>query len=279
MKKKLRLLYRIAAVVVILLIVAVIAIDIFAERALKVAVEKAAGKTLKVGVSVGAVDLSIVGGRLRIGKLLIDNPPGYQYEKLLELEKAEIKVAVKSLLSDVVEVRRIGLDGVTVVLEQKGISGNNLQDVLNSIGTRPGRESAPSGKKLHIDSLEISNVTVNVKLLPVPGKADTITLKLSPIRMTNLGSDNKLDTAVLMGKILFAIADGVAREGAGILPKELTDTMKSTVEKALALGEAVSKEGEKLIGTGKEIIEGGKDVGQELSEGLKGLLKPKKNNK
>ncbi len=275
MKKTLKVLRVIVLAILILLLIAVVAVNLFAGRAVKVGIETAATKTLNVGVSVGNVDLSIMAGKLALKNLLINNPPGYQHEKLLELQNAKIEVDVKSLLSDVVNIKEIKLDGVNVVLEQRGISGSNLQDVIKAIsgGPKDKDETETSGKKLHIDNLEISNVTVKVKLLPVPGKADTITLKLSPIRMTDLGGDNKLDTAALSGMILLAIANGVAKQGVGVLPKDIVDTITSTLGKTIDLSKGIIEGRE---GIGKEIIKGTEDIGKGITEGLKGLLKPKK---
>lgn len=274
MKKSLKTVSIVLLAVLILAAVVAIAIDIFAERALKTGIEVAATKALNVRVSVGKVDLSIMAGKLGISNLLINNPPGYQYDKLLELKDAQIEVDVKSLLGERVNVRKIKLDGVTVVLEQRGVTSNNLQDVIKTVsdGRKAEGKSEKGGRKLHIDNLEISNVTVKAKLLPVPGKADTITLKLDPIVMTDLGSDNKLDTAELSRKILIAIVTGVADKGTGVLPKEMTSAMKSTLDTTIELGKTATKEGKKLL-------EEGRNSGRELIEGLKGLLKKPKEEK
>jgi len=68
---------------------------------------------------------------------------------------------------------------------------------------------------------------------------------------------------------MLAIANGVAQQGVGVLPKNIVDTMQSTLDKTVDLGKTAAKEGEKLI-------EAGKDAGTELVEGFKGLIKPKK---
>ena len=296
MKKAFKIPLIILFVILILVFAAVTAIDIFADSALKIGIETAATRTLNVGVSIEDVELSILGGKIRIDNLSINNPPGYQYEKLLELEKAKIEVEIKSLLSDVVNIKDINIDGVNVVLEQRGIHSNNLQDIISSIGAKkkqapkaagekphsekPHKEEAKrAGKKLHIDNLEISNITVKVKLLPIPGKADTITLKLSPIKMTDLGGDDKLDMAGLSDKILRVIAEGVAKEGGEVLPSDIIETVRLTLEETLKLGEAASKDGEKFIESGKDVIEAWEDIGKEIAEILKESLEPEKNDK
>ena len=275
MKKLRKMLIALLGAVVILLAIVVVLINLFADRAVKIGIETAATKALNVGVSVDDVKLSIMAGKLTLGNLVINNPPGYQYDKLLQLQNAKIAVDIRSLLSDTVNIKEIKLDGAQVVLEQRGITNNNLQDIIKSLPSAPKTEAQaqPSGKKLHIDNLELSNITVKAKLLPIPGKADTRTLKLAPIKMTNLGGDNKLDTAALSGKILWAIAEGVAQQGAGVLPDDMVNTMKSTLAKTTQLGKEVLKTGENL---GKEVLKTTEDLGKELTEGLKGLLKPKK---
>lgn len=290
MRKSHKILYVALLTVVILVTVAVISISLFADKALKLAIESAGTKALNVGVTVSNVDLSILGGRLGFQGLVIDNPPGYQHERLLELSGAKIAVETRSLLSHVVNIKDIRLDGVNVALEQRGISSNNLQDVMKSLPAKNKQTSEPDGKKLHIDSLEITNAKVNVKLLPVPGKADTLTLTLAPIKMTDLGGENDLDAITLSRTVLLAIAGGIAEQGADLLPTEMLGSLTSELKKLGAVPGALLTEGGKILGAGTEIgkgaaeagkdvgkgvIKGAEDVGKGLTEGLKGLLKPK----
>jgi hypothetical protein len=126
----------------------------------------------------------------------------------------------------------------------------------------------PSGKKLHIDNLELSEVTVRVKLLPVSGKSDTVTLKLKPIKMTDLGGDNKLDVEALSGKILVALGGGIAEQGAGVLPDEIIGSLSDQLKRLGALSGAWLDEGGRIL---KEST----DLGKDITKGLKGLFKPK----
>ena len=218
MSKKNKTPKNVILVILVLIVLVVVLIYSFGSDALKAGIETAASKALNVTVDIDDLDLSILRGRVSFEDVVIDNPPGYEYDKLLELDEATVAVGIGSLLSDTVNVKEIILDGVNVVVEQKGPS-NNLQEVINSIPKSEKKlktETEKPGKILHIDTLEITNVTVKVKFLPVPGKADTISLKLAPIRMTDLDG---LDTAKLTGKILLAIAAGVAEQGSDILPE------------------------------------------------------------
>ena len=263
--------------VVLLIIIIILLINFFADRAVKVAIETAGTKALNVGVAVGDVDLSILAGSLRIDDLVIENPPGFQYPTLLKLDKARFDVDIRSLFTDVIEIEEILFDGIEITFEQRGLTGSNLEEIISSLpkADRKKEESEPSGKKLHIKNLKITNAVVNAKLLPVPGKIDTVTINLSPINMTDLGSDNKLDAAKLSAKILLAIADQIATDTTGILPSELTGTLKSTLSAATELTKTVTEQGSKLLKTGSESTKDVLEKGKDLSEGIRGLFKKK----
>lgn len=264
-------------ILIVVVIVAVL-VNLFGDRALKAGIETAATKVLGVGVTVKDISLSLLGGTLDLNGLIINNPPGYEHPNLLELGTSHVDVDVMSLLGDTVNIEDITLDGFMVVIEQKGLS-SNLNVVLASLPSgekkeeepEPEQERAP-GKKLQIANLEVSNVKVKVKLVPISGKADTVELTLAPIKMTNLGSDEKLDIAMLIGKVLIAIAKGVAEEGADVLPKELVGPIKSTLTEQGAIvtekGKKVLEESEDL---GKDVIEKGKGMGGAV-DAVKGLF-------
>ncbi len=270
MKGASKILFTILCVIVVLVVCVVVFIHLFGSSVLKTGIETAATKTLSVGVHIDDMGFSILGGKVSFQNLIIDNPPGYEHDKLLELGNASIAVSVGSLLKDTVSIKEIVLDDVNVVLEQRGVTSNNLQDIIKAIPkgdeTKPKDETKKASKKLHIDSLELTNITVKAKLLPVPGKVDTVTLKLNPIRMKNLGGDDKLDVAMLTGKILLSIATGITEQGVGILPDDLTNAMKTTLGETVKLGETMVEEGMK-------VLEESTDTGKEIIEGVKGLLK------
>jgi hypothetical protein len=189
---------------------------------------------------------------------------------LLKLNRGDIKVQIRSLLADEVLIRDMQLDGMDLVLEQRGL-GNNLQDIIKAAK----RKGEPSGKRLYVDNLELTNVTVNVKLLPVPGKADTMTLKLAPIKMTDLGRNETLDVATLTSKIILAVAGGIAEQGTGVLPKEMISGLTSVLDTALDLGKVILDTG---AGTTEGIQKGVEDIGKGITEGLKGILEPKRDD-
>ena len=225
-------------------------------------------KALGVGVDIDELNLSVFKGTVRIDGLTVKNPAGYAHKNLLELSTGKVVVSTRSLLTDTVNVNQIKLDGINLVIEQKGLS-NNLQDIIKNISSETKEPSESAGKKLHIAELEITNINVKVKLLPVPGKLDTISLDLPAIEMTDLGSDNQFGTKELVTKIILAISDSIAKHGAGILPDQMLGTLRSALDQTIDIGKAAAEQG-------KKILETGKDAGSEVVEGLKGLFKPRK---
>ena len=276
MAKKKKSVRAIIGIVLVVIAVVLILVQLFVDSVLKAGIEAGASKALKVGVEVSDVDLSILGGSVVIRGLMINNPQGYELKNLLKLDKAKVKVSIGSLLSDEIHIEQINLDGMTLTIEQKGLT-NNLNEIINNLpkagkpkAEKPKKEK--QGKKLVVDNLKITNVSVKVKMLPVPGQKDTFEMKLSSIEMKDLGSDSKLDVAMLSSKILIAIASGVAEQGVGILPNEITGPIKGGLRKATEIGGTVIEES-------KEILKEGKDIGEKVTEGLKGIFDFKKDDK
>ena len=277
---------KIVGIAVVVLIVAVIVfVQFFGGSAIKVGVEKAGTSAMKVNVALDGASLNMFGGSMSLEGLIIDNPEGYENKHLLELGKATVEVEIGSLMSDTINIEKVYVDGMTFVIEQKGLT-NNLKDVMNNLPKSEGDEEEPAeteegaGKNLKITDLELNNISVKVKLLPLPGQADTVTIKLDPIVMKDLGTDDKMSFATLTGKILTAVATGVAKQGAGILPDDFNDSLK---ELGGMLGEGLKEVGKGLEDATKVLGEGAKDVGKELEDatkdigdGIKGLLGGKK---
>lgn len=257
MRKKSKILRFIVLAILVLITVIVIAVNLFADRAVRVGIESVAAKALNIEIAVDDVDLSIIKGRLVLQNLSIVNPPVYQNDELLILKNTEIEVEAKSLVSDVVNIKQIKINDVDVIIEQHSVSENNLRDIVQAIS-----DSTYEGKKLRVDNLEISDISVKVDLMPNSEQTEPSTLMLSPIRMTNLGYDNQLDTAALLKEIIYAIANSIVEEGISVLPTDILGTMSSTLNKTIELG--------------TKIMEGNEDVGREITEGLKKLLRPRK---
>jgi hypothetical protein len=277
-----KVLLKIVVVIVVVLVVLVVAIQLFGGAAVKVGVEKAGSKAMKVPVSVDNISFSLFGGTVGINDLTVGNPDGYKIKNLLELGDLHVKADIKSFLSDTARIEYIKLDNMTVSIEQKGLT-NNLQEVLKALPksekTEPeSTEQAESTEKnLQIDTLEITGVKVKARLIPLPGEGENaVELTLAPIKMTDLGSNDKLSMAKLTGKILTAVAMGIAESGAGLLPEGLVGGITDTLgQQGAAVVETTKELLDKSKDIGGDAIKSGKDIGEGVGDALKGIFNNK----
>jgi hypothetical protein len=271
MKSAKKVITWVAVSILVILLVLIIGFHIFGAGMIKAVVEKTASSTLGVPVTIKSINLSILQGKVEIKGLVVKNPPGYANETLLELGDGVVNLDIGSVMSDTIKIQLVKLDNTKLAIEQKGLT-SNLNEILAKL-PKEGKEAAPKteqpGKNLTVTRLEITNTNVMVKLLPIPGKIDTVSLKLDPIVMENLGTDKKLSVASLVAKVMSALATGVAKQGTGLLPDDIVKGIGSTLGKTAELGMGAVKEGQKALETTA-------NVGKGAVEGIKGLFGGKK---
>lgn len=241
--------------VLVVLVILIIASPFIIDSILKVGIETAITKQLNVGSSVSRVHLDITGGSIEIKDLKINNPPGYEFKYILEANSINVKADVRSLLSDTVEVNQVNFDGIAVAIEQKVVT-NNMADILKSMPKKEKVEPKQKGKNVHISSLDIRDINVKAKLLPVPGKLDTAELKISKIHLSDIGGEKTMLSDVV-GRIFNEIANAIAKQGTDVMPKDLINPIKDN------------------IGQVSERIESLKQEAKDAAEKLKGLFKKK----
>lgn len=257
----------IVIVLLVLILASVLIFKIYGDQLIKSGVIAGAQNALQVDVRLEGVGLKLLAGEASLTNLEIDNPEGYKNPTFLKLGHAYVDLGVSTLLSDTVEIETVQLEDINLVIEQKGLT-NNLQDILNNL---PQSEPEPkpaekgAGKNLRIKVLEIKNVQVEAKLLPIPGRADQVKLPPMNIRLENVGSNEKIDMPRLIAKIITEISKGIADKGKDLLP---TDMINS-------LGDELQKQGEMLLKSGQEagqqILEGTKDIGKDATDAVKGI--------
>ncbi len=276
-----------AIILIIIIIGAVWAVLAHGDKLIKTAVEKGGALALKVPVSLDSVELSIWAGSISLNGLTITNPQGYSHDNLLQCHKTSVAVDTGSLFSDKIKVSNIYLDNITVTMEQKGINQTNLQEILANIekedSEKPDTSTTETNDEkpaqgLIIKHLEIRNTTVKVKLLPIPGKVDTLTIKLSPIIMDDFDPDKPLTTADVSQRVIVAIAGGILEQGSE-LPAALIGGLGEQLGNLGNLSGQILKSG---VDIGSGVLKEGEKIGSEIDKSLKGLgglIKPKKSDK
>lgn len=271
MRKLLKVILTVVIVLVVLAVAGVIGVAIFADRMVKTAVESAGTKTLNVPVEVGEADASILGGSVGLQGLSVANPKGYAGPALLTLQAVNVKADTGSFFGDEVVIQNMTLNGMEVFVEQKGLQ-NNLYEVIQPL--RQPRE--PTGKRLIIDNLTISEILVHISLPALPGQQPQTTgFKIAPITMTDLGRDERMDTAVLISKVLLAVAAGIAKQSGGILPEETLGEITGVLDKAIDLGRTIFG-GQKTDDQTGQTKDGAGDLGQKATEAFKDIFGGKK---
>lgn len=259
-KGKVKKILSIVAILILVLIIAgVLAFNLFGDSLIRKGVVAGASAALKVDVRLENVSTALLRGKVELTNLEIDNPEGFQHDEFMKLGHAYVAMDMGSLMSDTIIIDKVQLDNITVVIEQKGTT-SNLQAILDNLPKSDAPEQPKTDEKtepakhLQITSLDINGVTVKAKLLPIPGRADTVTLKLKPIHLDNIGTKEKVNAADLTAKILKAIAGGIAEQGADLLPTEM-------------IGDIT----ENLTKQGQELLKAGEDLGKEATDLIKGL--------
>jgi hypothetical protein len=264
MRRRARRIWSAFVTLVVLVIIGVLMVAVVADRAVQTAAERAGTKVLNVPVKVGKANVSFLSGALGLQDVQVANPAGYAGPSLLTLQRADATADTGSLLSRQVHIKDMKLRGMQVFVEQKG-ARNNLYEVI-----KPLREPhEPTGKRLLVDNLEITEVTVHIGLTGVPTRMPTAQFTLAPIRMTDLGRDGRMDTAVLITKIVLAIAAGVAQQSGDILPPDTVGEITSLLDKALDLGRII-------LGPKPGDQKNSGDSGKGITDGLKDLFGGKK---
>lgn len=253
----------IIAIIVIIFLVVVIGL-ISIDGILRSAIQSAMKKQLNTDISISKVSLKIASGTIEISNLKIANPKGYQYKDILELKSLLVKTSLGSLLSNPVEINQITMDDIAMVIEQKGLS-SNLKDLLKGMPPSTAQEKpAEKQKNVHISSVDINNISVTAKLLPIPGKSDAVVLKVESLHLSDVGGNNK-SLAQVVGIIFAKISSAVAARGQGIIPSELLGPIQGAVNEKLGV---IQSEGTKVL------EEAGKKA-KDIEGQLKGIFKRK----
>ncbi len=237
MKKKLIRTIRTALIALIVLaVVGVVGAGLLANTAVKTAVERAGVKTLNVPVQIETARTSLLRGSVGLQTIAVANPKGYQGVSLLTLRTVDIAADTGSLLRDEILIHDMQLKGMEVFVEQSGLK-NNLYEVIEPLR----RPHEPTGKALVIDRLTIEDIVVHVAMPSPAGQSQpqTMDLKVAPITMTDLGRNERMDTTLLISKVVLAVAAGVADQGGGILPKETIGEITGVLDKAIDIGRII----------------------------------------
>lgn len=237
-----KIIIRIAIGLVVLVVLAVAAVFIFLDAAVKRGVETVGPKLTKVEVKLDAAHISIFSGSGSLKGFLVGNPEGYKTPQAISVGKASLALKPGSLLSDKLVITSINVESPDITFEG-GLSGNNLKTILNNInettggGTTPTnatpKEAKKANKKLEVDDFAITGAKLHLSITGLTSNA--VPIVLPPIHLTNLGTGpDGITVTELSKRVLTAIEQEAAKAAAS----GLTDLGKGATGLTKGAGKA-----------------------------------------
>jgi len=288
-----KILKRVLAGLLILVVVVAVLVSFFMGGIIKSAVETVGPKVTGVDITLDKAVFYPIRGKGQLAGLVVGNPEGFKTPEAFRLGELSVNMRAASVLSDTIHIRRIYIQGPEITME-RGLKKTNLGALMDQIGGEktdeapapeekpepetPEPEKEASAKKVVIDEIVIEGARVNLSLTAFQGKAAPV--PLPTIRLADIGKEKGgASLKEVIQQVLGAITDGVtAAAGASIdaLEKgakglgegvmEATDTVGGLAgDGAKALGDATSK-GAEALGDGAS----------KIAEGISGFLKKDK---
>ena len=253
MKKKI---LRIAVVLFVLVLAAIVAIGFFLDSIIKGGVETVGPKIAGVDVKLNSVSLSLLSGGGKIKGLVIGNPEGFKTKSAIQVGTASLAIKPGSLLSDKIVVQSVNVESPEITFEG-GLKGNNLSKILENIEAVAGgeKDSSKSGdkksqtsqKKIQVNDFSITGGKINLSMTILGGKSATVPLPDIHLKDLGTGSDGITPTE-LAQKVFSALLASTTKAVAGAignLGKEAAGTAKDVGQGAVdSAGKATKKIGD-----------------------------------
>lgn len=220
MKKRLLIAVGILLAVPLLLLGAA---ALFLDPIVRSQVEKSASSALKVPARLDRASVRW-SGQASLGRFEIDNPSGYTEPRSVAFERVEVAVKPSALLRSRVDIAEVAVVKPAMTLEFKGTK-SNLSVLMDNLSA--GRDPASSGgKKFLIRKLRIDDAAVTFRSDLLGGGSRTFTLP--SLTLENVGTaEGGASMGEILREILQTLAAAALKEGEGLLPSKLLDTLRS----------------------------------------------------
>ena len=260
-----KLIIRLLIALVVVVILAVLAVGLFLDGAIKRGVETFGPRLTKVDIKLQSVSLSLFSGSGIVKGLVVGNPEGFKTPSAISVGETTLALKPGSLLSDKIVIKTINVQAPEITFETD-LRHNNLNKILSNLqeatsGGRkepakpqepsPPKEAKPA-RKLQVDRFDITGGRIHVRATGLV--QGTATIPLPDIHLQDLGTGPD-----------------------GITPAELTKLVLEAIEKAAAQASSGA-----VADIGKGALYLTKDAGSlrtnavdTVTKGLGGLLKQK----
>lgn len=283
-----KILFRIAAVLLILTVLAFVALGFFIDSAAKAAVEEGGTFAMGVDTRVESVDVGFLSGKFGMSELNIANPQGFEAADFFSLKTAKLEIDTSSFSGGAIVIPQILVEGVTLEIEQTP-DGANYGKILENLqrfdsgedepaSPEEPSEPGPAGEapKFIVHNIKMQDVKAHVKL-DVLGKQSDFTIPVPNFTIENLGNtEDSQSITELITTILKETLSSVAENGGGLLPEDMVDDIKDQLSNSAdKLVDDLGADLQNLLkgeGDKDDLKKTAKDTAKELEKGLKGLL-------
>jgi uncharacterized protein involved in outer membrane biogenesis len=222
-----KIILRLLIALVVVAILAVLAVGLFLDKAIKSGVETLGPRLTKVDIKLQSVSLSLLSGSGTIKGLVVGNPEGYQTPSAINVGEASLALKPSSLLSDKVIIKSIKVQGPEITFETD-LKNNNLSKILSNVQkatgggqTEPAKPQEPSqpkeakpAKKLQVDEFIITGGKIRVSVTALGGGSATV--PLPDIHLQDLGTGpDGITPAELTQRVLDAIQQRAKEAASG----------------------------------------------------------------
>jgi hypothetical protein len=264
---------KIAAILVLVLVVALAAVWFYLDSIARKAVEVAGTYALGVPTTLEKANLGVFSGHAGITGLRVADPQGYDAPYFMQLQGASVDLSLGSLTKDTVEVPLLELDGLAIALEKRNGKAN-YQVILDNLkkleSAAPAQQPAKPGKKFIIRKVELKNITAHVDLVPALGSATVLDMQLDPIVLENVGSESNHGVAAeqLMDTLTKAVLLAVAHKAGNAVGELGSDLGKGLGQLSSLASSGVGVVGDVGGKLGNFGVGAAQQVGQGVSEGV-----------
>ncbi len=201
------------------------------ETIIRTAVLEYAPKATGADVSLDKVSVSLLGGSAGLSGLTVGNPAGFKSDHAFDLGNMSVMIDLKSLISDVIRIKEVRIDGADLIYEI-GTKGNNIGKIQKNIEAYTQsfglKASEDSTVKFIVDHIYITGTKVKLASDLLGGKGAALTLP--DIHLKNIGTEDKGATAGEVGTAVFgAINKGLSK----IVTKDMLNKGLKDVKKKL----------------------------------------------
>lgn len=262
----------------------IIAFFCYFDAIVGAAVETGCTKALGVGTRVGWVRIGLLTGEVKIGRLRIDNPPGFETDHFFAVDRIQFDVQPGALMQDTIVVPLLEIDGTVVSLETVDGKRNydailaNLERFSSSgsaepVGGKAVVEDDGREKGFVLREAVIRDIDATIDLGKVAGGSDRVRVEIPEIRLHPSESTGSAEASVaeLTQVVVTAVLTGIANKAPTALAKGLVKGLGGLEAVTLEIPDAVTEVGSSVVGGVKTLGERAKKLGSGAGSAVKGL--------